>query len=116
MYFYFVYEDNHYGENGVYDCGLMLNVSASTAYQTAVEAGVDLIHSYASLEEMVEEEADFYDTDVDEIAAEHIIVQLYEIDPAILNEYSAVELEEIFCKEGPVEFIDRFNLKEAKVF
>lgn len=118
---YVVYaaEQTHQGEHGVYDVFITSVSNKSEAIVEGVNASLELMHSYSSIEEELQERAKelypedmndpaYYQFIIDEVYKDNVLVNIHRLAPALTANIPTWQLEEKLAEVGYSDFVNLY--------
>ena len=119
----FAAEHIHKGNDGVQIKFITKVPRRCDAVTEAVNKSLELMHSYASIEEALREQADelypedaqdpsYYDFIMDEIYRDNVLIYVHHLNPKFTRNMSSEELDEIIADMDYQEFVSLYCFKQ----
>ena len=98
----------HYGENGVVATGVIEGTEQDVD-NVARESAMDVMESYYHIMTYIEEQADYYNTTLEEIMQEGIEYEYFELNPERIGTKSISDLDEELCNMEYEDFKELYE-------
>ena len=119
----FAAEHIHRGNDGVQTKFITKVPRHCDAIVEAVNESLELMHSYASIEEALREQADelypedaqnpsYYDFIIDEVYRDNVLTYVHRLNPEFTRNMSSIELDKIIADMDYQEFVSLYCFKQ----